>query len=88
MSAIQKQTIAKSWRKGAPPSLGWWPARLKLQTKWCEGVRWWDGERWSLACFEGMDSRLAGHRSTIKSAYSVRVQYRERPSTWPARSLT
>lgn len=32
------------WNKGAPPSIGWWPAGC---TKNKEVIRWWNGKKWS-----------------------------------------
>lgn len=34
------------WKKGPPPSVGWWPASTKRSV---EVLRWWDGEQWSWA---------------------------------------
>lgn len=90
MSVIQKQTLAKSWRTGAPPSVGWWPTRNKLGRKWAKGLRWWDGEQWSARAPESFDAWAAGCRAQIKALLSITgsIQYRERLASWPAHSRT
>lgn len=32
------------WHKGAPPSIGWWPASNSREHR---AIRWWDGNTWS-----------------------------------------
>lgn len=34
----------QKWHKGAPPSIGWWPAS---GFKDIRSIRWWDGKYWS-----------------------------------------
>jgi hypothetical protein len=35
-----------TWHKGAPPSIGWWPASVARNGS-C--ICWWNGEWWSVA---------------------------------------
>jgi hypothetical protein len=52
------------WNKGAPPSIGWWPAS-------CDGdikeIRWWDGEVWSFAAHPNQSAVDANHKSQQKN---------------------
>ena len=36
------------WNKGAPPSIGWWPASVYKNER---AIRWWDGSKWSGVAF-------------------------------------
>ena len=33
-----------TWQKGAPPSIGWWPASIRKNRR---TIRWWNGIVWS-----------------------------------------
>ena len=42
-----KPRAGSKWRTGKPLHAGWWLTRLGYsKAEW----RWWDGERWSVAC--------------------------------------
>lgn len=45
------------WRKGPPPSIGWWPASCARNP---DMLRWWDGKRWSCYCTSSRTSEQAG----------------------------
>ena len=34
------------WNKGAPPSIGWWPASWNCALG---SIRWWNGKCWSIS---------------------------------------
>lgn len=44
------------WRKGPPPSIGWWPASVSNDPQ-C--LRWWDGKNWSDGAYPHMDAETA-----------------------------
>ena len=85
MSTIQRESVAKSWRKGPPPSVGWWPAsRHKMKV-----YRWWNGEYWSAGATSEVSAERAGVAAARRSIYSnEEIFWRERPSDWPERSRT
>jgi len=73
------------WRKGKPPSIGWWPASIKK----IPGVyRWWDGEQWSAAIFRMCTAEEAGKVASVPSIHSKQVLWQLRPLTWPKESYT
>jgi hypothetical protein len=73
------------WRKGPPPSIGWWPA------SYCRGanvLRWWNGAWWSLAAYSKMTAEQAAEQATVKSDFHDAVEWTDRPAWWPERSKT
>lgn len=46
MSKYIEPKVIGGWRKGPPPSIGWWPASCCRNPR---ALRWWDGRRWSWA---------------------------------------
>ena len=73
------------WRKGNPPSIGWWPASVK---KISGVLRWWDGEQWSAAVYQNSTAEEAERYAAIPSIHSKEVLYQLRPLTWPKASYT
>jgi len=65
-----------TWHKGAPPSIGWWPASCQEDI---EEIRWWDGELWSFAAYPDQSAASAGHASQQKNyTYSKEFKWSER----------
>ena len=55
------------WHKGAPPTVGWYPARrARGDQGWDNAYRWWDGERWSWPAFPHESAVKAGRWATKK----------------------
>ena len=73
------------WRKGTPPSEGWWPTKHFLNSNW-GAYRWWDGERWSWPAFAHEVAEKAAHWAGKKEKEDANVQWAERPADWPERS--
>ena len=74
------------WRKGPPPSLGWWIASLTRSTS---SLRWWDGETWSFSTTPDSSPRRAGLVAQKKSIYGPKfIEWLPRPDYWPERSKT
>jgi len=79
--------VKEGWRKGPPPSIGWWPAS-RCGNK--HVIRWWDGEQWSQGAsrFDSIE-RAAAHAVCHDSGHvNPPILWLPRPSWWPARSLT
>jgi len=75
-----------TWRKGPPPSIGWWPASTARDAK-C--FRWWDGEYWGGPCYEGeprWSIELEAKSKVIRRADDI--EWTERPASWPERART
>jgi hypothetical protein len=76
-----------NWRKGPPPSIGWWPASV---AKDLGCVRWWNGRHWSLAAWADTSVAVAAS-SAQRSAANYRqidIEWTDRPAWWPERSKT
>lgn len=76
------------WHSGPPPSLGWWPCRIK---GWPDsnGLRWWNGRVWSWAALPGDSVENAARWANQTSpAASRSIQWSARPDSWPERSKT
>ena len=74
-----------TWRKGPPPSIGWWPASVRRNVG---TLRWWDGKAWSLECWNGLTAEWAGHRAKCPSPAQKAIEWTDRPAWWPERSKT
>ena len=75
-----------NWRKGPPPSLGWWPASNNRDAA---VYRWWDGKRWSLSCFDVYTAEYAGYIAKTKVSNSGHlIEWTDRPEWWPESSKT
>jgi len=74
-----KQSIAKSWRKDAPATPGWYPTRHKAG-RWFHCPRYWNGQRWSRG---GKDEEAQRGNAPHFIATAIDgIQYRERPRHW------
>ena len=63
------------WHKGAPPSIGWWPASW---TQKHELLRYWNGEVWSLGVKPWEGAALAGENAEISCEMQSQVEWTER----------
>lgn len=70
----------KVWHSGPPPHIGWWPASVSRAP---DALRWWDGEMWSCAAFEGFCPTDAALFARIRRRSSSQVEWRNRPEAWP-----
>lgn len=83
------------FNSGPPPSIGWWPTRIRWDTGGYGRVgwlRWWNGTVWSMAVRITADATNAGRLALITTAVvgmsRVEVQWADRPDNWPAHSYT
>ena len=74
-----------TWRKGPPPSIGWWPASLCRSSR---SLRWWDGKGWSLHTFPEDNLEDVSRRAALKSPSQDDIEWTDRPADWPERSKT
>lgn len=64
------------WHKGAPPSIGWWPASSSEDLN---DIRWWDGKLWSHAVHPIESAKFAAHLAKYKNTrYSSEFKWTER----------
>lgn len=63
------------WHKGAPPSIGWWPAS-RVQKK--NAIRWWNGKCWSEAAFTHDNAEQANHRASWAAFEPGNIEWSER----------
>ena len=76
------------WKSGPPPSLGWWPCRLK-DRPYSGCLRWWDGKLWSWCALPSDSAEIAAWFAEQSSPSDRRlVQWSARPDSWPERSRT
>jgi hypothetical protein len=74
------------WRKGPPPSIGWWPASA---VKFPEAIRWWNGKWWSIASFQNTPLEQVKKRAReMERLGQDRIEWTNRPAWWPNRSKT
>jgi len=71
------------FHKGAPPSIGWWPATNlpemnKLLDKEELPHRWWDGECWSRPAYKYSTAERAAWVSDSKAEDSKNIQWTSR----------
>jgi hypothetical protein len=74
-----------TWRKGPPPSIGWWPAS---NCRGPEAHRWWNGKWWSAVAWPEYAANTAAAIACSKDATRDRIEWTERPAWWPKRSKT
>lgn len=73
------------WNSGPPPSIGWWPASIRRDPNY---LRWWDGLAWSCAApINATADRVVLSASRPEFEF-VKIEWRERPASWPKRSRT
>ena len=76
------------WHSGPPPSMGWWPCRIGGEEFYIF-LRWWSGERWSLAVSAKHSAESAAIIASTPTHYTTRqIQWTARPADWPERSRT
>lgn len=73
------------WRKGPPPSPGWWPASTVRNHNM---LRWWDGETWSFSTDQYASVRKAAAAAKIPCKFPEAIEWLPRPDSWPERSRT
>ena len=75
------------WRKGPPPSIGWWPASV-CKDLGC--VRWWNGKHWSQAAWADTPVKVAAStaRKPELAVIQDEIEWTDRPADWPKRSKT
>ena len=74
-----------TWRKGPPPSIGWWPASAFHDPR---ALRWWDGQGWSLHALPEDHLKNVSRRAALKSWIQAEIEWTDRPASWPERSKT
>jgi len=67
------------WRKGSPPSIGWWPASNVRKPGF---VRWWDGSLWSMYARPEDTPERAAQRAASKAPDQEHIEWAERPASW------
>jgi hypothetical protein len=80
------EKMTNIWKKGPPPSIGWWPTRHYEKTS--ADYRWWDGEVWSWAAFAHEPADKAAKWASKKETMHVEIEWADRPKDWPKRSFT
>jgi hypothetical protein len=75
------------YRKGEPPSLGWWPTLTGESP--IPLIRWWDGMCWSCGVNERKDAKYAERCARIPAPVpDWQIHWTDRPASWPERSRT
>lgn len=73
------------WRKGPPPSIGWWPASYGRNA---DVLRWWDGSWWSIDAHPSYTAKKAAHFARNVAILQEGIEWTDRPEWWPERSKT
>ncbi len=73
-----------NWRKGPPPSIGWWPASGYRNPN---VYRWWNGKWWSCAAHSVLTAKEAASQAARKEGIR-HIEWTDRPAWWPNRSKT
>lgn len=74
------------WRKGPPPSIGWWPASLVRDS---DSLRWWNGAAWSEQAYRGDSPKKAAMLAKWQISWrQEEIEWTDRPADWPERSRT
>jgi hypothetical protein len=74
------------WRKGPPPSPGWWPTTISGRAIL---YRWYEHGHWSKPTGPCATAEEASESARIPSFYSTRtIKWTDRPAWWPKRSRT
>lgn len=79
---MSKKTV---WRKGPPPSIGWWPANAIRAP---ELLSWWDGKLWSFAAINTDSLEEVGKAVDMKRGREHLIEWTDRPDNWPPESYT
>lgn len=81
------EKMTNIWKKGPPPSLGWWPVK-NSHASYQGAYRWWDGECWSWPAFSFESADRAARWAEKKIDWSDVIEWTDRPKNWPERSKT
>lgn len=73
------------WHTGTPPSVGWWIASCMRNES---ALRWWNGRHWSRAAFHHYSPERAAAQANIRALSNLEIEWADRPSHWPKRSMT
>lgn len=76
----------KTWHSGPPPSRGWWPASV-YGNRDPKMLGWFDGKYWSSFLSVNNDEKTAARVAKCHGG-SQKVEWQQRPASWPARSKT
>jgi hypothetical protein len=82
MTSKAKRT---KWRKGPPPSVGWWPTSANRNKGY---FRWWDGVIWSAPAMANDSKKEVARLACVPSLYQEDIEWTDRPADWSARSRT
>ena len=63
------------WRKGPPPSIGWWPASTSKDKN---RIRWWSGSEWSDFAEPSCTAIEAAWHAEIKHHEVREIEWTER----------
>lgn len=76
------------WRKGPPPSVGWWPADVHPGQR--DILRWWNGSKWSAWTHSDDSAKYASQWASkpLNDYYQDKIMWRQRADWWPERSKT
>ena len=67
----------RKWRKGKPPSIGWWNAsNSRKKDTW----RWWNGSAWSLSVSNKEKEAKAGRLAKCVDLNSSAIEWND---FWP-----
>lgn len=62
------------WRKGPPPTKGWWNASTERNPV---ARRWWNGRHWSLVVYVGMPDAVAARAKRTPAQIDLSgIEYR------------
>lgn len=78
------------YRSGPPPSVGWWPTcREGCASSTTQGLRWWNGVKWSRKARPTLTAQAAAALVTSKGGYRQHtILWSKRPPNWPKESRT
>jgi hypothetical protein len=61
-----------TWRKGAPPGIGWWPASSQRDKT---VHRWWNGRAWSVAVHYSESAQSAGEQAIMECSNNFAIEW-------------
>lgn len=63
------------WRKGPPPSIGWWPASYMENHG---AIRWWNGKVWSWPAAKWASAKVAATIAKMPAEDQKAIQWTDR----------